>query len=44
MDYPSLKTKLPVKRKKGKELSKKDKRYNKKLSRERVIVEHSIGG
>ena len=42
-DFPSLKTKLPVKRKKGKELGKKDKRYNKKLSRERVIVEHSIG-
>lgn len=41
-DFPSLKTKLPVKKKKGKKLSRAERRYNKKFSRERVIVEHSI--
>lgn len=35
--------KLPVKKPRGKELSRKDKRYNKKLKRERVRVGHSIG-
>jgi len=42
-DFPSLKTRLPVKKKKGKPLSRAGKRYNKKLSSERVIVEHRIG-
>lgn len=42
-DFPHLKVKIPVKKKKGKDLSKRDKRYNKKLRRERVIVEHTIG-
>jgi len=42
-DFPSLKTKLPVKKKKGKKLSRSEKRYNKKFSSKRVIVEHSIG-
>ena len=42
-DFPHLKVNIPHKKKKGKDLSKKDKRYNKKLSRERVIVEHTIG-
>lgn len=42
-DFPDLKVKIPVKKKKYQELSKKDKRYNKKLSQERVIVEHTIG-
>lgn len=37
-----LKVKTPVRKKKGKELSDNDKRYNKKLNRERVVVEHSI--
>lgn len=41
-DFPSMKAKLPVKKKKGKELSKKERRYNKKLNKERVVVEHSI--
>lgn len=41
-DFPHLKVKIPVKKKKGKELSKREKRYNKKLNRERVVVEHSI--
>jgi len=42
-DFPSLKCKMPIKRKKGKTLEKKDKRYNKKLNRMRVIIEHAIG-
>jgi hypothetical protein len=42
-DFPSLKTRIPVKRKRGKTLEKKDKRYNKELSRSRVVVEHTIG-
>ena len=42
-DFPDLKVKIPVKKKKYQDLSKKDKRYNKKLSKERVIVEHTIG-
>jgi len=41
-DYPHLKVKIPVKKKKNQELSKQDKRRNKKLSKERVIVEHTI--
>lgn len=41
-DFPSLKTRLPVKKKKGEPLGRAEKKYNKKLSRERVIVEHSI--
>lgn len=42
-DFPHLKTKIPIKKKREKDLSKKDKRCNKKLRRERVIVEHTIG-
>lgn len=42
-DYPDLKVKIPVKQKTNQELNKKDKRYNKKLNKEWVIVEHTIG-
>ena len=42
-DYPDLKVKIPVKQKTNRELNKKDKRYNKKLNKEWVIVEHTIG-
>lgn len=42
-DFPQLKVKIPIKKKKGKELSKRDKRKNKKFSKERVVVEHSFG-
>ncbi len=42
-DFPDLKVKIPVKKKNYQDLSKKDKRYSKKLSKERVIVEHAIG-
>lgn len=41
-DFPYLKSKIPVKKKKGKELSKRDKRVNKKFRKERVVVEHSF--
>jgi len=41
-DYPDMKVKIPVKKPKGKELTKKQKRQNKKLRKERVIVEHTI--
>jgi len=43
-DFPSLKSRIPIKRKRGKVLEKKDKRYNKKFNRTRVVVEHAIGG
>ncbi len=38
-----MNVKIPIKKKKGKELTKKDKRVNKKFSKERVVVEHSFG-
>lgn len=41
-DYPDMKTRIPRKKPKGKERTKKDRRYNKKLSKERIIVEHVI--
>jgi len=41
-DYPDMKVKIPVKKPKGKELTKKQKRHNKKQRKERVIVEHTI--
>jgi hypothetical protein len=41
-DYPDMKVKIPVKKPKGKKLASKEKRYNKKLRKERVIVEHTI--
>ncbi len=41
-DFPDLKPVLPIKKKRNTELTKKEKRYNKKHSRQRVIVEHTI--
>ena len=41
-DFPDLKAVLPVKKKRNIELTKKEKRYNKRHSRQRVIVEHTI--
>jgi len=41
-DFPNLKTKIPIKKLRGKKLTKQQKRYNKKLSKERVLVEHAI--
>jgi hypothetical protein len=41
-DFPDLKAVLPVKKKRNIELTKTEKRYNKRHSRQRVIVEHTI--
>ena len=41
-DFPDLKAVLPIKKKHNIKLTKKEKRYNKKHSRQRVIVEHTI--
>ena len=40
-DFPDLKAVLPVKKKRNIELTKTEKRYNKRHSRQRVIVEHT---
>ena len=42
-DFPEMKTKIPRKKQRGKPRTKQDKRFNKKLSRERIVVEHTIG-
>ena len=41
-DYPEMKTKIPYKKPKDGKLSKKQKRFNKKFSKERIVVEHTI--
>jgi DDE superfamily endonuclease/Helix-turn-helix of DDE superfamily endonuclease len=41
-DFPNLKAVLPVKKKRNIELTKSEKRYNKRHSRQRVIVEHTL--
>lgn len=41
-DYPELNVNIPVKKPKGKELTCQEKRQNKKLRKERVIVEHTL--
>jgi len=41
-DYPDLNINIPVKKPKKKELTKQEKRYNKKQRKARVIVEHTI--
>ena len=41
-DFPDIKAALPVKKKRNIELTKSEKRYNKKHSRQRVVVEHTI--
>jgi hypothetical protein len=41
-DFPNMKIVLPIKKKRNIELTKKEKRYNKRHSRQRVIVEHTI--
>ncbi len=42
-DFPEIKSRIPRKKQKGKKRTKEDKRFNKKLSKERVIVENTIG-
>jgi len=41
-DYPELNVNIPMKKPKGKELTPKEKRQNKKFRKERVIAEHAI--
>lgn len=41
-DFPTVRYALPVKKKQKRRLTKKQKRYNRKLARERVVVEHTI--
>ncbi len=38
-----IKSKIPRKKQRGKERTMEDKKFNKMLSRERVVVEHAIG-
>ena len=42
-DFPDLKIRIPMKKQKGKPRTKQDRRFNRKLSRERIVVEHVIG-
>jgi hypothetical protein len=42
-DFPDMKARIPRKKQRGKERTKEDKKFNKMLSRERVVVEHVIG-
>lgn len=41
-DFPRIKSRGPIKKRRGRKLTKKQKRYNKKLSKERIIVEHTL--
>lgn len=43
-DYPNIKSLLPLKKQKGKELSSIDKEYNRLISQRRIKVEHTISG
>jgi len=43
-DYPDLDIKIPHKKPRGRELTKKQKEENRKLSSRRVLAEHAIGG
>lgn len=42
-DFPRLNVRIPRKKPRGKERPPEDRAFNKKLSRERVVVEHAIG-
>jgi len=42
-DFPEMKSMIPRKKQKGKERRKEDRRFNKKFSKERAIVENTIG-
>jgi hypothetical protein len=41
-DFPNMKVVLPIKKKRNIELTQKDKTYNKRHRRQRVIIEHTI--
>jgi len=42
-DFPNLKSRIPIKKPKGGKLTKEQKKYNRKLAKERVVIENSIG-
>lgn len=42
-DFPNLKSRIPIKKPKGGKLTKEQKKYNRKLARERVVIENSVG-
>lgn len=42
-NFPDLKSRIPIKKPRGGELTKEQKKHNRKLSKERVVVENSIG-
>lgn len=41
-DFPDIKSRLPIKKTKGRRLTKKARKHNKKLGKERIVVEHVI--
>ncbi len=41
-DFPHVKSRLPVKKLRTKQLTKRQKAYNRKLSSDRVVIEHAI--
>jgi|GEM_PF-3805554 len=41
--FPEMKSRIPIKKPRGKNLKKKEKRHNRKLGKERVVIEHTIG-
>ena len=38
-----MKSRIPIKKPKGGKLTKKQKKHNRKLAKERVVIEHAIG-
>ena len=43
-EYPNVKTFIPIKKPRGEELTEEQKSMNKELAKERITVEHAIGG
>ncbi len=43
-DFPNMNVMIPNKKPRNKELTSKQKKKNKKMSRKRIVVEHSFGG
>ncbi|MDY6866146.1 MAG: transposase family protein [Halobacteriota archaeon] len=41
--FPEIKSRIPIRKPRGKNLKKKEKRYNHKLGKERVVIERTIG-
>ena len=42
-DFPNLKSRIPIKKPKGGKLTKEQKKHNRKLAKERIVIEHAIG-